>query len=71
MTVSTEINAKVFNDNSGDYVEIGPDPDALGLYQLTKVEKGGPSICMILEWEVAEAVADAIIMLRQHRGEGV
>ncbi len=70
-SISTEFSARIYNDSTGDYVQIGPDPDGLDLCQITKHEKGGPTIMMIIEWDVAKALAKSIFELRglTHRAE--
>lgn len=63
--VSSEFSARIFNDDTGDFIMVGPDGDALDLCQIEKHEKGGPTITMIIEWETAEALARAILKLRE------
>lgn len=48
---TTEMNIRVYDDSTGNYVEIAPDADALGLIELRLVEDDSikQRICMTQE----------------------
>lgn len=58
-TYSVETYTRVYNDNHGGYVQIGPDSDGLGLCEIRYVEEE-QAATMIVPWQMALLVADAI-----------
>lgn len=41
MSVTVEISYKIWNDEYGSYVELCPDADALGLFEIRNVDEHG------------------------------
>lgn len=70
MRTSTEFRARVYNDTTGDYVEIGHDYDGLGLCRIDRIENHHEPVTMIVEWEVVEEIARAICKLLELREAG-
>lgn len=58
---TTEFSARVYNDDTGTYVQIGPDRDGLGLCRLVHGEAGVEEIEIHMSWDQATAVANAIL----------
>lgn len=60
--ISVEHSARVYDDDHGWHVEVGPDGDGLGLCRIAYVE-GDSEHTIIIPWPHAEAVANAIFDL--------
>lgn len=64
MRFSTEFNARIYNDESGDYLTVGPGPDSDGLIVIKSiaVQTSGPRVEgeIIIPAELALELVDAI-----------
>jgi len=61
---STEIVHKVYNDDTGEYIEVGPDADGVDLVEVRQVDsKGNISNRIAGEPEQMRLVAEAILVL--------
>jgi hypothetical protein len=60
--ISVEHHARVYDDDHGWHVEVGPDGDGLDLCRIAYIEDGAPRE-IIIPWPHAEAVANAIFDL--------
>lgn len=40
---SAETSVKIYNDKTGDFIEVRPDPDSLGLLQIVQEDS---NVCM-------------------------
>lgn len=58
MTYSMETMYEIWNDKSGDCIEIGPDRDGLGLIEIR--DKQSKNVSLVLEVEQAELVILAL-----------
>lgn len=71
--ISTERSIRIYDDDHGWFVRVGPDGDSLGMCQIsyhedekdTRLERS-----LSLPWEHAEALAKAILDLAaQHKAD--
>lgn len=63
MTFSLETVRRVFDDSDGVYLEVGPDPDGLGLVQVSTVRESAEhygTIRLVLLPEQARLLAAAL-----------
>jgi hypothetical protein len=44
MKKSLEISARVYNDDTGEYIEVRPDSDGLGLFEIRQVHSDGKTV---------------------------
>lgn len=67
--LTTDYRAKVYEDSTGTYVEIGDDCDGLDLCDITYRETVGRArhLSIVIGWPHAEAVARAILKLCEVR----
>lgn len=64
MGFSSETHIKVWDDECGSYIQVGPDADSLGLIELRAIESDGREHSrMTMVVEQAKLVADAILEL--------
>lgn len=61
-TYTDETFTRVYNDQTGDYWQIGPDRDALGLCEIAFYAKGNPKpeSSVIMPWAVAHIMQHSI-----------
>jgi len=62
---STEIVHKVYNDKTGDCIEVGPDADCGDLIEIRQVEGGKLCVRICGEPEQMRLVAEAILKLTE------
>lgn len=62
MSVSVEITRRVYNDDSGEFVQIGPDGDGLGICHI-HFEDGDLTHDFYITKEHARAVGEQLIKL--------
>lgn len=60
MRITTEVFRRVYNDDNGEYIEIRPDRDSLGLVEIQDPDGDRR---MSFPPEVARAVAKAMLLL--------
>lgn len=60
---TTEVVHKVYNDETGDYIEVGPDADHGDLLEIRQVEQGKIVARITGEPEQIQLVAQAILKL--------
>ncbi len=60
MSYTTERTLKVYNDNTGDYVSVGPDGDGLDLVELRQTDAGEMVARISMTHEQAEAFVIAL-----------
>ena len=61
---STEVVHRVFNDDTGEYIEVGPDADGGDLLELRQINSDGKIAARIVgEPEQMRLVAEAILKL--------
>ena len=65
MNISTEIFRRVYNDDSGVYIQVGPDADALNLVEIRTTNPLSKEFYgdfrIVLQPEYAIALAEAIL----------
>lgn len=64
-TYSTEIVHRVFNDKTGDLIEVGPDADTGDLLEIRQIEQGKIAARIVGEPEQLRQVAEAILKLTE------
>lgn len=64
-TYSTEIVHRVFNDKTGDLIEVGPDADTGDLLEIRQIEQGKIAARIVGEPEQLRQVASAILKLTE------
>ena len=64
-TYSTEIVHKVYNDKTGDLIEVGPDADTGDLLEIRQVEGREIRARIVGEPEQLRLVAEAILKLTE------
>jgi hypothetical protein len=52
---------RIYDDKSGDYIQVGPDRDGLDMIELT--DRSSPNVSFVLKPETAREVARAILEL--------
>ena len=52
---------RIYNDTSGDYIEVSPDGDSLGLVEIKQMELGKQAGCVMLSPEQAKILASILI----------
>lgn len=57
--ITTETLVRVYDDDHGWFVQVGPDADGLGLCEI-RYEEEGRKTSIIIPWSVAERVGIAI-----------
>lgn len=64
--ITTELRARVYNDDHGYYAEVRPDSDGLGLCELaySDGDKDAKEVSFCISWKMAEALAEAICDIR-------
>ena len=60
---STEVVHKIFNDSTGEYIEVGPDADTGDLLEIRQVEGGTTYARIVGQPEQLRLVALAILEL--------
>jgi hypothetical protein len=61
MPYTTEVNLRIYNDRDGDFVQVGPDADALDLVELRQYDAQEKILSRItMEPEQAQLLAKAI-----------
>jgi len=60
----TEHTARVYENNRNFYVEVSPDNDGLSLCRIAYIESDSTPQEIIITWETAEQVAEAIKNMR-------
>lgn len=61
--ITVEIHARVYDDNTGSHVAIGPDGDGLDLCTVSYNEGGNVVSQFTISWPMAKAAAEAIFDL--------
>lgn len=64
--LSTEYQARIYDNNHGYFVEVKPDSDGLNLCEIRYDEgnKEARDSSIIISWDMAEAMAKAILELK-------
>lgn len=60
MNITTEYGLRIFNDTTGDYIEIRPDSDALGLIEIRSVSGSVLEARLVIDPAMAHAIAEGI-----------
>ena len=63
-SIWTEHTARVYENNRSFYVEVSPDNDGLNLCHIAYIESDSTLQEIIITWEMAEQVAEAIKNMR-------